>query len=198
MNIWSYPVKYGYGNVPGYDGFHTGEDRPTGGKDDVPVTVNGVQIGIAGTTGHSTGIHLHVGRWVNGQHTNPRGGGAIVTGAVVHSTGYDERNGNFVRVRASDGTMWVYLHLSKITARVGQELKGGNMPITQGELDRLIKMAKGGEPNSVELNDTNWMNDPGLAIRTLWEGYGKHRYPDKPQGYKKVGNINGEDIYQKG
>ncbi len=69
------------------------------------------------------------------------------------------------------------------------------MPITQGELDRLIKAMKGSEPTEAELNDTNWLNDPGLAIRTLWEFYGKNNYPPKT-GNPKV-TVDGTEYVPK-
>lgn len=128
MDIWDFPVKYAWGNnVPGYDGFHTGEDRPTGGKDNIPVTVNGVTIGIAGTSGESTGIHLHTDRYVNGVSTNPHGGGKTVAGARVTAVAYDTRNGHYVHVQDADGSRWGYRHLKpgSIKVAVGDILKQG-------------------------------------------------------------------------
>lgn len=121
--IWSYPVKYPYGYSKAYGNtFHTGVDRTvTDRRTDIVVTVNGRGIGIAGTTGLSTGIHTHIGKWSGGNHSNPGNGGATFKSAIVTQVGSDPRNGNFVRVRG-DGFDWVYLHLSKITCKVGQKL----------------------------------------------------------------------------
>lgn len=60
--------------------------------------------------------------------------------------------------------------------RVQWNIKGGDMPISQGQLDKLIKAFKRAEPNAVELSDTNWMNNPGLAIDTMWDVWGKANY----------------------
>lgn len=118
-----YPITTAYGKVAGYplnNGFHKGEDRamPTG----TPVLVNGVQIGLSGTTGASTGPHLHIGRFVGAQDTPPSGGGFTVSNAKVLQTGSDASNGNFVRVADADGSTWVYLHLSRIDVKPGQVL----------------------------------------------------------------------------
>lgn len=129
-----YPVTQGYGYDPNYPlnaGTHKGIDYgcPVG----TPIIVNGVQIGLSGATGYVTGPHLHVGRWVNGQPTNPGvGGGFQFNDAKVTEVGQDATNGKFVRVQA-DGASWVYLHMSQQTASVGQVLKnnspgGDNMP----------------------------------------------------------------------
>lgn len=104
---------------PTYIGsYHRGDDRamPQG----TPVVVNGVQIGLSGQTGAADGPHLHVGRFVNSLDTNPQGGFSFKN-AVVTEIGEDDVNGKYVRVQA-DGASWVYLHLSKQTAKVGQKL----------------------------------------------------------------------------
>jgi hypothetical protein len=130
MNAFDYPVTEGFGyhaDYPLNNGFHNGIDYgcPVG----TPVIVNGVTIGLSGATGAVTGPHLHVGRWVGGTATDPTvGGGKNVSGAVVYDTGNDSTNGNYVRISDADGSLWVYLHLSKIEATKGQVLKGGNMP----------------------------------------------------------------------
>lgn len=138
-DIWSYGVKYPYGYSEAYGSkFHIGEDwTVTDGRRDIPVTVNGTTIGIAGTTGDSTGIHTHVGRYVGGKHTPPQGQGASLSSPVVLDTGYDASNGNYVRIQDSSGVVWVYLHLSQINVVKGQAI-GGDM--SQTDIDNLYKI----------------------------------------------------------
>jgi murein DD-endopeptidase MepM/ murein hydrolase activator NlpD len=118
-----YPVTFPYGatSSPYSKAYpHQGDDRacPSG----TPVKVNGVQIGLVGSTGWSTGPHLHVGKWANGRSYNPNKQGFSFKNAKVTEINQDSKNGKYVRVQA-DGYSWVYLHLSKQTAKVGQVLK---------------------------------------------------------------------------
>jgi hypothetical protein len=122
MAAENFPITTPYGHVPGYElnnGFHRGEDRAM--PMDTPVLVNGVEIGLSGNTGFTTGPHLHVGRFVGGSDTPPHGGGFHFNSAVVTEIGQDATNGKFVRVQA-DGASWVYLHLNRQTVPVGQHL----------------------------------------------------------------------------
>lgn len=123
MAAADYPITTPFGYVSGYplnNGYHKGEDRamPVG----TSVQVNGVQIGLSGNTGASTGPHLHIGHWRGATVIHPGGGGFTVSGATVLQTGNDSSNGNFVRVQDQDGTTWVYLHLSRIDVKQGQQL----------------------------------------------------------------------------
>lgn len=124
----TYPVTFPYGaTTPPYGPgsaigpYHRGDDRimPVG----TPVVVNGTQLGLSGMSGAVTGPHLHIGKFINGQDVNPQGKGfALSNPAVVDSIGYDSLNGNYVRVRDSGGTIWVYLHLSQVSVGKGKVL----------------------------------------------------------------------------
>jgi hypothetical protein len=125
MTAKDYPVTQPYGYDPNYplnNGFHKGVDYgcPVG----TPIVVNGVTIGLSGATGYVTGAHLHVGRWVGGQSTDPGNGGFDFSSAVVTEINQDATNGKYVRLQADDAS-WVYLHMSNNNlVSVGQELKG--------------------------------------------------------------------------
>jgi hypothetical protein len=134
----SFPITTPYGQVAGYplnNGFHNGIDYgcPTG----TPIKVNGVTIGLSGSTGYATGPHLHIGRWVNGKVTDPGvGGGFKFNSAVVTEINQDTTNGKYVRVQG-DGASWVYLHMSDNSkVSVGQVLQGAtDMPSTVGDVE---------------------------------------------------------------
>lgn len=126
-NVTDYPVTTPYGQVAGYplnNGFHTGIDY--GCPNNTPVVVNGVQIGLSNNTGASTGPHCHVGRYVNGQVTNPGVGGGFSLKAPVRVTtvSSDTTNGKYVRLTDGDGVQWVYLHLGRQDVAQGQTLQG--------------------------------------------------------------------------
>jgi murein DD-endopeptidase MepM/ murein hydrolase activator NlpD len=176
-----YPITTGYGQIPNYplnNGFHRGVDRacPTG----TPLLVNGVLIGKTGTTGASTGPHLHLGRFVNGQPTDPGNGGFILVDATVTETGQDATSGKFIKVRDSGGAVWFYCHLSEILTKAGDKLvmdkitkeqenslsimQTGSMPgvnydyrftgkpLTQANLDAMLQFwAKQPRPSSTKL-----------------------------------------------
>lgn len=194
MIAWDYPIGFSYGAKDGYyygpngiiGPYHRGDDWfcPAGSD----VVVNGVVIAKTGSTGNVSGPHLHVGKFVSGSDVNPNGGGKDVVGAVVLSIGQDSTNGKFIRLKASDGSTWVYLHLSEILVKQGDKIlvKEDDM-LTQSNKDKLIKMAKRAEPTANELSDPTY-DDANRAISDFWEAWGKHNYAEdqKPKQYKKV------------
>lgn len=164
----TYPITTGYGYVAGYplnNGFHKGQDRamPTG----TSVLVNGVQVGLSGSTGASTGPHLHIGRYVNGAATNPAGGGFSIAGAVVLDTGFDNINGNYVRVTdGGNGSVWVYLHLSTIRVVKGQPLKGGEPMLNEGDIKNIWRALYDKEPTAAEIAAYNGKSFKELVYNT--------------------------------
>lgn len=180
-----YPVTFAYGATDGvYYGpngsigpYHRGDDRamPTG----TPVIVNGVQIGLSGSTGASSGPHLHIGKWTS-VDVNPQGRGFTFASATVHSTGFDSTNGNWVKVSA-EGYIWVYLHLSRIDVSAGKVLTQGatTMGLDLGQARVLAHGVLGrngfdGRPNALngdcdaDLNKNHVGKD---AYAKIWEMY---------------------------
>jgi hypothetical protein len=90
------------------------------------------------------------------------GGGFTFQSATVTEVNQDSVNGKYVRVQG-DGASWVYLHLSDNSlVKVGQELKGGDMPIGADGVDILSRDVLGRPA------------DPGMIStyqqRTDWKG----------------------------
>lgn len=156
-----YRVTFPYGSTADPYGtaanpYHRGEDRemPVG----TPVIINGVQIGLSGNSGWSFAPHLHVGRFVNGADTAPKGGGFSFSSATVTQISEDTKNGKYIRIQA-DGASWVYLHLSQQTCSIGQVLKqptqGDEMITTSERAQWLYRMLRpNGGASQTELDLT--------------------------------------------
>ncbi len=105
-------------------GFHTGEDRamPTGTPIYIKNKISGKWKTVAksGATGYVTGPHVHVGKYAGGWSLrNPNRTGFALTKPKVVAVGEDSVNGKYVKVRNVFGTVWVYLHLSSVSCKVG-------------------------------------------------------------------------------
>lgn len=175
--VTDYQVTTPYGWVEGYplhtdpshpgQGFHQGIDYgcPTG----TPVVVNGVQIGLSGSTGESTGPHCHIGVFINGVVQDPGvGNGLNFNNAVVYDTGSDDLDGNYVRISA-DGALWNYLHLSQINVSKGQLLTEEEMStIGEVEFNDLFR-AFFGDINLVKESDRKaWIGgESNTVIRSM-------------------------------
>lgn len=187
--IWDYPVTYVFGYSAAYgDKFHTGQDRTVyDRRKDIPVPVNGKTIGIAGTTGDSTGIHLHISHIVNGKLVDPAGGGATVSGGKVLNTGYDNANGNYVRVQDTDGSVWVYCHLDSIAVKAGDILQAEDevkqedfdnqvranqirQAYVDGSASRLAKWLKLPEKEHYEVAEANHVIDEAIVALAFRQG----------------------------
>lgn len=142
-DIWSYAITFPFGATsPPYSASnpHQGQDRaaPTG----TPVTVNGILIGTVGTTGLSTGPHLHVHRYVAGKAVSANGGGHTLKNAVVTlvNTTDTGANGKCVRINADEG-VYLYLHLNSVKVETGQKL-GEPMPTEKNIKDYFALVDK--------------------------------------------------------
>ena len=137
MQAKDYPVTFPYGATtapysPAHP--HTGEDRkmPLG----TAIEVNGVQVGIAGTTGQSTGVHTHTQRVFNGLVVHPQGGGfEVPQPTIVTETGYKKDSiGFYVRYRDGNGFIWSIFHMDKPAGvHVGQQLIKGEPMFNEGD-----------------------------------------------------------------
>lgn len=137
-DISQYPISDPYGAT--YSPWsaskpHLGDDRtaPKG----TPVIVNGVTIGLVGTTGMSSGNHLHVQHVKNGAVVKPET--PFNLEGVVSATGENNIRGKYVDI-TSGSSVYSYFHLSEINVTKGQVI-GGNDMSTVGpyELNTLSK-----------------------------------------------------------
>jgi hypothetical protein len=163
-----------------------------------PIEVNGVLVCCAGTTGISTGVHTHTQRQdKNGKVINPQGGGFDVPQpCYVTETGYRKDIGYYVRYKDGNGETWSQFHMdSPATVRVGQQLiKEEEVPLTQGQVDKAIKMGLRREPTQAELTNQEFANSAGLLIETLWNNGGEAFYKSNSTGFIPVT----EQLFKKG
>lgn len=125
----NYPLNHNMCSRPGY-GLHRGVDRAM--KSNTPLRVtsklhpkpNGKLLGKTGNTGMSSGPHLHIGKFINGQPVNPSTYGFnFPKGATVYSTGESSVNGKYIKLRDNaTGYIWFYCHLSRIDVKMGQTI----------------------------------------------------------------------------
>lgn len=119
--ISQYPVTFPYGATTkpySPSNPHTGDDRAA--PKNTPIDVGDTIIGLVGTTGKSTGYHLHIQKWKGG-YQNPNGqgvGNTIAFPAKVTEVGYRDDIGYFVRLVDANGVRWSYFHMIKDSQRV--------------------------------------------------------------------------------
>lgn len=134
--IKEYPVTFPYGATSWpYSRLkpHRGDDRaaPTG----TPIKVRNKIIGYVGTTGYSTGPHLHSCKWLSRgllpflsfrKYYAPRGEEFKVKGRVVFA-GYLGTAGNCVIIKEQRSdrkrVFFAYMHLVKINVKKNDWIK---------------------------------------------------------------------------
>lgn len=142
-----YPVTFPYGATSkpySTSKPHLGDDHAAPAT--TPIDVGDTIIGLVGTTGKSTGNHLHIQKVQNGTVVNPNGQGLANTisfPATVYAVGYNEEIGSHVRIRDAKGVQWSYFHMIKNSqkVKVGQVInKGGENMSTKVDtaLNRII------------------------------------------------------------
>lgn len=117
-DISQYPItdKYGATYSPWSESSpHLGEDRAA--PEGTPILVNGVNIGLVGSTGKSSGNHLHVQHVKNGKVVKPETPFNLKD-AVVTATGENKVRGKYVDI-TSGNSVYSYFHLSQINVRKG-------------------------------------------------------------------------------
>lgn len=93
-----------------------------------PIRVNGVVIGLVGSTGFSTGNHTHVQKVSKNYVVNPGSVSDVVNlptpcHVIEINTNPTNRNGMFVRIKDGKGNVFTYMHLSKISVAEGRLYK---------------------------------------------------------------------------
>lgn len=123
MTASDYPISFPYGATsapysPGRP--HKGDDRaaPCG----TPVVIGGTQIGLVGTTGLSTGCHLHIQEWKDNFANTRKPKNSFKGGVVTQATSASEF-GNYVTIQNKDGWNDTYAHLSKINVKIGDRIE---------------------------------------------------------------------------
>lgn len=194
MTVWDAPISQPYGYDPSYQGnyqhFHYGVDWAA--KEGTPITVNGIEIGLVGHTGKVydqngqntiNAAHLHVGHYINGSPVDPQRSGKAVDGAKVTQVAEDATNGKYVRIRAADGSDWVYLHMSKQSVTVGQEIKQGvndMPPADRGFVINRYRQILGREANEDDIKVYLGKNRLEIYDALLDSDEFKRRLSNKP------------------
>lgn len=154
-NASSYPVSFPYGATTSPytpTNPHKGDDHkcPSG----TPIDVGNAIIGLVGSTGKSTGPHVHIQKVAGGVVRNPNGAGlgkTIAFPATVYETGYSASIGNYVRIRDAIGTLWSYFHMLEVKAHNGQVIHEGGEMATREQVNNIYKavMHREGDPGGL-------------------------------------------------
>lgn len=142
MTAKDYPISFPYGATSApYSPSrpHRGNDRaaPQG----TPVVIEGVTIGLVGSTGWSTGAHLHTQAGTDKacQNTFNPSPLEFKAGTVVNA-GFGDQWGKFVTIQV--GSQYItYCHLSEIGVKIGQVIKEANVgKITSAEVGKAYQL----------------------------------------------------------
>jgi hypothetical protein len=126
--INEYPISFPYGTTSApYSATHPhrGDDRkaPCG----TPINIGTTLIGNVGTTGKSTGCHLHIQEWQGNKASVRKPQNAFKGGTVVEN-GNSADFGNYITIRSSDGWNDTYAHMQRPSpVKVGNTVGSGTM-----------------------------------------------------------------------
>lgn len=65
-------------------------------------------------------------------------------------------------------------------------VKGEDMALSPGDIDKIIKMGLHREPTAEELGNQAYANDPSLLINTVWNNGGEQLYTNPPTPVEAV------------
>lgn len=137
-----YPVTFPFGaTTPPYSEAHPhpGGDRAM--PEGVEVWVGNKLIGYSGTTGQSTGPHLHIQKMVAGTFVDPYNlglGDSIAFPARVSEVGHNDEVGNYVRVMDARGVRWSYFHLSKYIVTVNTQISKKGYVMNEDDAKNVV------------------------------------------------------------
>lgn len=132
-----------------YPGHHGIDLVPTDAPADrYPVRVSGVLIGYMGTTGQSSGPHVHVDKSTSGStaysHYRDPSDWQTIEGTVIDSRPAGTA-GNMVKIKANNGHIYRFLHFDELVAKIGDEVKNMDK-ITKAQEQVLSIMQTGSKP----------------------------------------------------
>lgn len=155
---------------------HRGNDRacPTG----TLVVIAGTTIGLTGSTGASTGPHLHIQEWQGNTANTRKPQNEFKPGTVTqvdpNGTTGDGSFGKYITIKTDDGWNDSYCHLSQVNVKVGDKIGG---PMGPGNADNYTVQALAeGFLGRTAQGDQNLLNNVGQPVNSVIDTF--RSYPE--------------------